>query len=147
MSLRIRGQELVGRIAIDGAQQTGSWLKIMSLTVTPRTDLQEADYLGEAETDLDVMHHGYDVTAEFDIQDAKAIDVLDDIQARNEAGAKPQDITLTVMYTFRDGVTPGRIVAYHEGVLKVDEEAASGRKERVKNKISMKFKTRVTLQR
>jgi hypothetical protein len=147
MSLRIRGQEITARISVDGAGVSGSMFKISSITVTPRTDLQEADYIGESESDIDVQHHGYDVTWEVDIQDAKTIDLMDDIQDRNESGSRPQDVTLVVMYKFREDNVPGRIIAYHEGMMKLDEEAAAGRKERVKNKFSAKFKTRQTLSR
>lgn len=147
MSLRIRGQEITMRVSVDGATQGGSMFKVSELTVTPRTDLQEGDYLGESETDVDVMHHGYDLSWSVDMQDPVVIDLIDDIQARNEAGAKPQDVTLTVIYRFREDNVPGRIVAYHEGVMKIDDEAAAGRKDRIKNKMSAKMKTRVTLQR
>lgn len=147
MSLRIRGQEITVRIAIDGEVQGGTFIKMKSWSVKPRTELQEADYLGEAESDIDSMHHGYDVDCEVDVQDSKGIDFMDDLQARNESGARPADITCTVSYKFREPGTPGRIVAYHEGMMKLDEEGASGRKERVTNKFSMKFKTRQTLQR
>jgi hypothetical protein len=147
MSLRIRGQEITIRIAVDGATQNGSFFKVKTFTATPRTDLQEADYIGEAETDIDVQHHGYDATMEIDIQDAKAIDFMDDLQARNEAGARPADITCTVMYKFREAAQPGRIIAYHEGMMKLDEDGVPGRKERVTAKFSLKFKTRQTLTR
>ncbi len=147
MSLRIRGSEVTLRIAIDGVAQVGSMLKVSDFTVTPRQDLQEADYMGEAESDLDVQHHGYDLAWSVDMLDATTIDILDDIASRNEAHLAPQDITITVIYTFRDTSSgAGRIVVYHDCVMKQDEEGFSGRKERVKTKYTAKAKTRETLQ-
>ena len=119
--------------------------KVSDFTVTPRQDLQEADYLGETETDLDVIHHGYDFGFSVDMQDGVTIDLLDDIAARNENQAVPQDVTMTVIYTMREPSTSGRIVVYHQCFLKVDDEGASGRKERIKTKFTVKAKKRTTL--
>lgn len=145
MSLRIRGQEATLRIAIDGVIQEGSMFKVTDFTTTPRQDLQEADYIGEDESDLDVQHHGYDFSFSVDMQDAVTIDLLDDIAARNQAHTAPQDITITVIYTMREPGATGRIVVYHDAVLKVDEEGAAGRKERIKTKFTCKAKRRSTL--
>lgn len=119
--------------------------KVTDFTTTPRQDLQEADYMGEDESDLDVQHHGYDFSFSVDMLDGTTIDILDDIAARNEAHTAPQDVTITVIYTMREPGVRGRIVVYHECVLKVDEEGAPGRKERIKTKFSCKAKTRTTL--
>ena len=145
MSLRIRGQEVTLRLAIDGSTQEGSMFKVTDFTTTPRTDLQEADYLGENETDIDVQHHGYDLSFSVDMQDATTIDLLEDIAARNEAKARPQDVTITVIYQYREPGAAGRIVVFHEAFLKVDEEGAPGRKERIKTKFTVKAKKREVL--
>lgn len=145
MSLRIRGQEVTMRIAIDGVTQEGSMFKVTDFTTTARQDLQEADYLGEDETDIDVQHHGYDLAFSVDMQDGTTIDLLEDIAARNTAKTRPQDVTVTVIYQFREPNTSGRIVVYHEAFLKVDEEGAPGRKERVKTKFTVKAKKREVL--
>lgn len=146
MSLRIRGSEVTMRVAVDGVTAGGSMFKVTDFTVTPRQDLQEADYMGEPETDLDVMHHGYDLSWSVDMLDATTIDLLDDIAQRNENHLAPQDITITVIYTFRTQGSGGRIVVYHDCVMKQDEEGFSGRKERVKTKYTAKAKKRETLQ-
>jgi hypothetical protein len=145
MSLRIRGQEVTLRVAIDGVTQQGSMFKVTDFTMTPRQDLQEADYIGEAETDLDVMHHGFDFSFSVDMQDGTSIDLLDDIVARQLAIATPQDVTITVIYNMRETGVSGRVVTYHTCFLKVDEEGAPGRKERVKTKFTCKAKKRETL--
>lgn len=146
MSLRIRGQEATLRIAVDGVPQVGSFFKVTDFTTTPRTDLQEADYMGESESDIDIMHHGFDFSFSVDMQDGGTIDMLDDLANRNDNAATPQDITLTVIYTMRQPSTSGRIVTYHDCFIKVDEEGAPGRKERIKTKFTCKAKKRVTLQ-
>lgn len=146
MSLRIRGQEVTLRVAVDGATQEGSMFKVTDFTTTPRTDLQEADYIGESETDIDIQHHGFDFSFSVDMQDGVTIDLLDDLANRNANAEVPQDITITVIYTMREPNTSGRIVAYHDCFLKIDEEGAPGRKERIKTKFTCKAKSRITLQ-
>ena len=145
MSLRIRGQEMTLRVAIDGVAQAGSFFKVTDFTVTPRTDLQEADYLGEAETDIDIQHHGFDGSFSIDVQDARAIELLDDLVERNASGARPQDVTITAIYTFREPGNPSKATVYHECFIKQDEEGFPGRKERVKVKYTFKAKKRETL--
>ncbi len=56
MSLRQRGQEVTLRVAVDGQVLAGSMLKVEDFTATPRTDLNEDDFLGETESDLDIQH-------------------------------------------------------------------------------------------
>jgi hypothetical protein len=145
MSLRIRGQEVTLRVAIDGVVKEGSMFKVTDFTTTPRTDLQEADYIGESETDLDIQHHGFDFSFSVDMQDGVTIDLLDDIANRNANAETPQYVTVTVMYTMREANTSGRIVVYHDCFIKVDEEGAPGRKERIKTKFTCKAKSRNTL--
>ena len=60
MSQKMRGEEAVIKISVDGIQQSGTMIKVTDFTATPRTDINEDDYLGEAETDLDIQHHGWD---------------------------------------------------------------------------------------
>lgn len=145
MSLRIRGQEATLRIAIDGQTQEGSMFKVTDFTTTPKQDIQEADYMGEGETDLDIMHHGFTFAFSVDMQDGTTIDLLDDIVARQASLSPPQDVTVTVIYTMREPGKSGRIVVYHEAVMKVDEEGAPGRKERIKTKFTVQAKKRNTL--
>lgn len=145
MSLRIRGQEATLRVAIDGVTQDGSFFKVTDFTTTPKQDIQEADYMGEDETDLDIMHHGFTFAFSVDMQDGKTIDLVDDIVARQSARARPQDVTITVIYTMREPGQSGRIVVYHEAVIKADEEGAPGRKERIKTKFTCQAKKRQTL--
>lgn len=145
MSLKMRGQEVTIRIAVDGVIQEGSMFKSTDWTATPRTDLNEDDYLGEQETDLDIQHHGWDLGFTVNTTDSTALDLIDDIIAREQAHTAHPDITFTVVYTFREPGTRGKIYVYHEVFLKADEEGAGGRKEKHKVKFSGKCKKRIPL--
>lgn len=145
MSLKMRGQEVTLRVAVDGVVQEGSMFKATDWTATPRTDINEDDYIGEQETDLDVQHHGWDVAFTVHTIDSKALDLIDEIIAREQAHTSHPDITFTVIYTFREPGTRGKIYVYHEVFLKADEEGAGGRKEKHKVKFTGKAKKRVPL--
>lgn len=145
MSQKMRGQEITMRVAVDGILQEGSMFKATDFTATPRTDLVEDDYLGEQETDIDIQHHGWDLAFTVDYQDPAAIELCESIlSAEADQTAHPK-ITITVIYTFREPGTRGKIAVYHSVFLKQDEESAGGRKEKVKGKFSGKCKTRVML--
>lgn len=145
MSSKMRGQEATIRIAVDGVIQEGSMFKVTDFTATPRTEINEDDYLGEKETDLDIQHHGWDVGFSIDYQDAAAIDFTENIidhEINNEAHPV---IVITVIYTFREPGQRGKILVYHGVYLKQDEETIGGRKEKVKGKFSGKCKKRQVL--
>lgn len=142
MSQKMTGREATIRIAVDGVLQEGTMIKCTDFTATPRTDLVEDDYLGEDETDIDIMHHGWDLAFSVDYQDEKAIDLVEQIiEAEQNQTAHP-DITITVIYTFREASADGRIAAYYGVFLKQDEESIGGRKEKVKGKFAGKCKRR-----
>lgn len=146
MSQKMTGREATIRIAVDGVIQEGSMIKVSDFTATPRTDLVEDDYLGEQETDIDIMHHGWDLGFSVDYQDAKAIDIVEDIIEREQNQERHPDITITVIYTFREPNETGRVAVYYGVFLKQDEEAMGGRKERVKSKFTGKCKRRRMLE-
>ena len=73
MSLILRGEEVSVRIAVDGVVLGGTLFKLTDFTATPRTEINEDDYLGEQETDLDIQHHGWDLSMSFDVQCSGAI--------------------------------------------------------------------------
>lgn len=141
MSARIRGQEVTIRLAIDGQPQiSNSWVKATEFTSTPRTDLTEEPFLGELEDDLDIQHHGFDLSFTLQIQDGAVIDFLEDI-IRNEQRRRPHpDIVVQVVYNFRQPDTPSRIEIYRGVFLKVNEQSFSGRKDFVTFSIEGKAK-------
>lgn len=126
-----RGQETTLRVAIDGRLQTGTFLRTKEFTWTPKTDIVEDDYIGEAQTEVDIQHHGHGLSFTMDEDDASALDFLTELCAREEAHELPQQITITAITTYRDGVTRPRVIAFPDVAMKVSTRTVGGRKERV----------------
>jgi hypothetical protein len=145
MSLKTRGRGANIRITADGDLQAGSMIKVRDFTATPRSTIDEDDYLGEDETDLDFQHHGWDVSFSIDTIDDASINYVDDQITRFQKHQRPADITMTVIYTFSDPSIPGRAALFHLGFVKQDEESFGGRKEIIRGKYSGKFKRRELL--
>lgn len=139
MSLKIRGQEVLLKLTIDGQPGTGSWLKAKDWKVTPRTEITEQDYLGETESDLDIQHHGYDFQFSVDELDDKILRFIQTTAERESEGLRPQQITMTVINNYRES---SNVVAdnYYDVFMKVDDRGAGGRKEMVSATISGKCK-------
>lgn len=148
MSQRMRGQEATIRIAVDGKLQKGSFFKVKDFTVTPKTDIKEEDYLGEQESDLDLQHHGFGGSFTVDILDDATLNLLTTIVDRELQHLKQPEITITVIYAFREGaaVGGGKVVVYHNNlVLKQGDEGFGGRKERITTKYEWACKKRDVL--
>lgn len=145
MSLRIRGQEVTIRVAVDGEVQDGSFIKITDFTVTPRTDLNEESFLGELEDDLDIQHHGFDFGWTVQKEDEKALEFLSTVIDREQNQQVHPDITITVIYAFRKPGASNRAEVYHEVFLKVNEGGFGGRKEYVTTGFEGKCKKRSLL--
>lgn len=145
MSLKARGRAANIRITADGDLQQGSMVKVRDFTATPRSTIDEDDYLGEDETDLDFQHHGWDVSLSIDTVDDASINYVDDQIERFQKHQRPADITITVIYTFPDPTIGGRSALFHIGFIKQDEESFGGRKEPIRGKYSGKFKRRELL--
>lgn len=149
MSQRMRGQEATIRIAVDGQLQQGSMVKVKDFTVTPKQDIKEEDYLGETESDLDLQHHGFGGSFSVDMFDDTTIKLLSTIVDRERQHLKQPEITLTVIYAFREGaaVGGGKVVVYHTNlILKQGDEGFAGRKERITVKFEWACKRRDVLQ-
>ena len=144
MSLRTRGQEATIQITVDGRNQEGSWAKVKDFTATPRTDLVEENYLGELESDLDIMHHGYDLSFTVDMQDSATINYLQDIVAREQLATRHPVVNITVTYAFREG-TATITELYTNVFLKVSEQTISGRSEYISVGFEGKAKRKLTL--
>lgn len=145
MSLKIRGQEATIRFNVDGQPQSGTWLKVKDFTATVRSDLVEEDYLGEVETDIDFQHHGFDFTFTVDNQDNKAISFLTDIIERERNHLKPPDITITVIYRYREPGARATVEVYSDVMLRVNETGFSGRKDNISTSFEGKAKRRSQL--
>ena len=145
MSRRIRGQEVDIRVTVDGVLQEGTFTKIQDFTETPRTDITEEDFLGEPQTDLDIQHHGFDISFGGQVEDQRAIDFFSDVVSREEQQLPHPDITITVIYAFREGDSENRVKVYQEVFLKIAEDAFSGRKEYATTTFEGKCKKRPVL--
>jgi hypothetical protein len=145
MSLRIRGEEISVRFLVDGSPQGRSWLKVQDFDVTPRTDLKETDFLGEPETDVDIQHHGFDLTWTIHNLDAAAIEFLDQLVENEEEHVAPADVRVQVLYSYRQGGERSRLVTYYNGVTKVTSEGFRSRKEYVETKFEGKYQKRKTI--
>jgi hypothetical protein len=147
MSQRIRGSEVTLRIAVDGVIQNGSLFKVKDFTVTPRQDIVETDYIGENETDLDFQHHGFDLSWSVDMLDAITINLLSTLIEREQRHLRHPIVTIAVIYAFREDAIAGggRVVVYHDVVMKQGDEGFGGRKEYVSVKYEAKCKKREVL--
>lgn len=142
MSSRIRGQEALLTVTVDGERQEGSFFKVRDFRVTPRTDIIEEDYLGELKSDLDIQHHGFDGSFTVDNEDALTISYLSEIIAREENHERHPSIVISVEYVYREPGNLGQIEAYSDCFLKVSEQSIGGRKEYVQTSFEWKAKER-----
>jgi len=145
MSLRIRGQEVTMRIAVDGQIQQGSFFKVTEFTVTPRSDLMEESFLGELEDDIDFQHHGFDFSFSVQNQDEKTLEYLSTIIQREQDQQSHPDIAITVIYSFRESGAKNQVEVYHDVFLKINEQGFGGRKEYVTTSFEAKCKRRSLL--
>lgn len=142
MSQRLRGREVTIRLTVDGVEQVGSFFKVTEFTITPRTDLVEEEFLGELESDLDIMHHGYDFSFTVQQQDEATLNFLTTIVAREQVRDQHPDITMVVIYAYRDPFATSQVEVYYDVFLKVTERGFSGRKEYVTDGFEGKCKRR-----
>lgn len=145
MSLRIRGQEATIRVTVDGDTQDGSWFKVKDFSATPRQDITEEDYLGELESDLDIQHHGYDLSFSVDIQDRKVLDYISLIVEREQLQQAHPSVTINVIYAFRAANGNPVAESYYDVFLKVNETSVGGRKEYISASFEGKAKKRAVL--
>lgn len=145
MSARIRGQEITVRIAVDGQVQEGSFFKVTEFSTTPRADITEESFLGELEDDLDFQHHGFDFSFSIQNEDARPLEFLSSLIDREQDALPHPDITITVIYNYRDSNVQDRVEVYHDVFLKVNEQSFGGRKEYVTTSFEGKAKRRSLL--
>lgn len=140
----IRGQEVSIHVTVEGEAQEGSWSKVKDFTVTPRTELIEADYLGQYYTDVDKQYSGFDFSFNLDMQDRNLIDFLNQESERERLQQTPRRVTIQVIYSFRDASGPvGE--TYFDAVLKVSDQSMGSRTEYVSVSVEGKAKRRSAL--
>ena len=140
-SKRIRGQEALVQVSIDGELQIGSFFKVRDFRTSERGDLVEESYLGELADDLDYMHHGFDGSFTLDNEDAGTLAFLADIVAREQSAEEHPDIVVTVTYIYRDPNLDPVTESYSEVVMRRSEQAIGGRKEYVQSTFEFKART------
>lgn len=145
MSTRIRGQEYSAYLVVDGATLLGSFAKMDSFSAKPRADLTDSDFLGETESEPDLMNHGWDMSFTIDQLDDQAAVLWDNLVSQLDAGAILSRINIVVIKTFRDPSVPAATHVYQNCRLKLDDETSGSRKDYVKNSFSAKCKTRQKL--
>lgn len=141
MSQRIRGQEATIQVIVDGDLKTGSFAKVTSFNLTPRTDISETPFLGETEDDLDIQHHGYDFDFEIHHQDSKAYALLKNIVDQEAASLSHPNVNIVVTIAFRSLSEPSLTIVLEKAFIKMDSFGFGGRKEYVSSKFSGKCKT------
>jgi hypothetical protein len=145
MSQRIRGQEATIQVIVDGDLKRGTFTKVTSFNLTPRTDIVETPFLGEVEDDLDIQHHGYDFDFEVQQQDAKAYELLQSIVSREQDRLAHPNINLVVTLAFRSVSEPSLTFVLEQCFMKLDSMGFGGRKEYVGAKFSGKCKVVSTI--
>jgi len=145
MSLRQRGQEITIRFLVDSVPVGDSWTKVRDAEHTPRTDHKETDFLGEPFTDLDIQHHGHDISVTLENVGPELEDFLQELIDREENHEAPQDVQCQVLKAYREPGKRKRMITYYDGSAKVDSDAFRGRKEYTEVKVSLKYKKRRTV--
>ena len=118
----IRFKEAVIQLTVDGKKQTGTFENIRNLTVTPRAEIINTKYAGEARARPDLEIDGYDFSFQCNESDGRWMDLwkLYDV-ADAQSGVFP-NVSLAISTAYRGG---GRrtIVLYGQLVMKLDDRS------------------------
>jgi hypothetical protein len=142
MSDRIRGQETSLQVIVDGALQQGSFSKVESFKWSPRQDLTDSDFLGETESEPDLIHHGHDFSFTIHERDNSAVaNVLMQVIQANVAGTALPVVNLVFIKRYRDPSIPVVTIIFQNCVIKFDSQDEANRKDYVKTAFSGKCRT------
>jgi hypothetical protein len=131
---RIRGQETTLGVVINDVLQFGSFTKIESWSVTPRTDLTESDFIGETESEPDVMHHGFDFTFVTHEMENAPVSYVKTLVAANATGQPMPNVRVVIVKKYRDPSIPSVTMTLSGSLrLKLDKHESSDRKGYIKN--------------
>jgi hypothetical protein len=138
MANRSRGQETTLQVVVNNTAQGGSFSKCESFKWNPRQDMTDSDFIGEAESEPDLQHHGYDGSFTVHEMDNGAVDnVLMPIVAAHTAGTPLPTINLVFIKRYRDPSIPAKTLVFQKVTLKLDGQEAS-RKDYIKSSFSFK---------
>jgi hypothetical protein len=132
-------------LVVDGVQQVGSFTKVVNFTATPDAEIKKSDHLGEPESEVDMMHHGWNFQFGIEEQDSAAAKVYESIANAATDGRTLPRVDLIEIRTYVDGSLPVETFLYQEAVMKMDSDESGGRKEYNKTMFSGACKRRVRL--
>lgn len=139
MSNRIRGQETTLQVVVDNKTMGKSFAKVENFKWSPRQDLTDNDFLGETESEPDIMHHGYDFSFSIHEEDNSAVrDVLLAVVSTLTAGEQQPNVTLTFIKRYRDQAEGTQTLVFSKCVLKLDSQETGSRKDYMKSMFSGK---------
>lgn len=139
MSDRSRGQETTLNVIVDGQLQAGSFAKVENFKWNPRQDLTDSDFIGETESEPDIMHHGYDMSFMIHEKDNSAVEnVLMAVVAALTSGGTLPKINLVFIKKYRDPSIHPKTLVFQNVRLKFDSQEAGGRKDYIKTSFSAK---------
>lgn len=113
----------------NGVTQAGSFAKVRSFSVKPDATVSKTDHLGATTSVVDLMHHGWDGNFTIEEEDQSAALVYEGIAQAAVDGTTPPRISLMEIRRYVDPALIPQTFIYEDVILKLDEEAASGRKE------------------
>lgn len=116
-------------LVVDGVQQVGSFAKARSFEANPDASINKTDHLGEAESEVDLMHHGWDGKFTIEEEDAAAAKVYEKYVTASAAGTTMPRVSLMEIRRYVDPAIKPETFLYEEMVLKLDSESSSGRKD------------------
>jgi hypothetical protein len=118
---QIRAKEAQVQITMDRVKLGTSMLKIVDFKFDPDAEIKKQRYNGDRRTtpDLDVMGNGFSFKTH--AQDhVWWSSVWNRIQQAEEQGFPPPEITIAVIYSYRDGRSTSSINLHGRLVLKLD---------------------------
>jgi hypothetical protein len=139
MAQRIRGQEATVQVVVNGDLKGGSFARVTDFNLTPRTEVVEADFLGQVETDIELQHNGFDFDFSIQEEDKLARDYLFQIVASEKNRTRPPVVNVVVTFAYRDG-NASQTIVLQSCTMKLDSLSVGGRKDYVVNKFSGKCK-------
>ena len=137
----IRGQETTFRVAVDGELLEGSVFNVNDWTVTERGELKETPFIGEDVDKIDYQHNGWDLSFTVQNQDAVVLEFLTKIVDRELNHQAHPDITITIIYNFRNNAGT-RVEVYYNCYLRPTDISAGSRTDYVTSSFEAKAERR-----
>lgn len=116
-------------LVVEGVQKQGSFAKARTFEASPDASIMKTEHLGESESEVDLMHHGWDGKFSIEEEDAEAAKVYEKYVAASADGTTMPRISLMEIRRYVDPAILPETFLYEEMVLKLDNETAAGRKD------------------